>query len=195
MTKPTLGDAFSAELMPGETIEWTGQPNSSAFFHREDWFAIPFGIVWGGGSLIFVLAALRLVDIGEKGPGNPFEIAMAALFTAVGQYLIWGRIVHRRWKKMRTFYALTNRRALIVEYGFRRRISSSAMWDGLTLIHKRVHHGGVGSICFGGPVTDEWTFGRNNSPRHPTFDDVDNADMLYQTILRLQHHVRRPVGF
>ena len=36
MTTPTLGDAFSAELMPGETIEWTGQPNSAAFFHRED---------------------------------------------------------------------------------------------------------------------------------------------------------------
>lgn len=189
MTTPTLGDAFSAELMPGEAIEWIGQPNSSAFFHREDWFAVPFGIVWGVVSLTFLLGALRLVDIGQKGPWNPFEVAMAALFTAVGQYLIWGRIVYRRWKKRRTFYALTNRRALIIEYGFRRRISSSVLWDGLTLIHKRVHHGGVGSICFGGPVTDEWISGRNNAPRHPTFDDVDNADMLYQTILRLQHHV------
>src|SRR5947208_14608558 len=31
------------------------------------------------------------------------------------------------------------------------------------------------SISFGGPVSGEWRWGRNNPPRPPTFDDIDSA--------------------
>ncbi len=53
-------------------------------------------------------------------------------FVLIGQYMIWGRFVYARWKKRRTFYALTNRRALIVVNGWRGRTTSSAYFDGLS---------------------------------------------------------------
>jgi hypothetical protein len=70
--------------------------------------------------------------------------------------MIWGRFVYARWKKRRTFYALTNRRALIVQNGIKGRTSSSAYFENLSVVEKRVRSDGIGIISFGGPVTGEW---------------------------------------
>jgi hypothetical protein len=197
MTTPIPVEVFSSELQPGETIEWSGQPNLSVIFHREDWIAIPFGFMWGGFAIFWLLAASGMWDIWQNKPNHPFQlfgIIWGTPFVVVGQYMIWGRFVHRRWKKKRTYYALTNRRALIVEYGFRNRTSSSAFFDTVPTVDKRVRQDGIGSISFGGPVTDEWQWGKNKPPRPPTFDDVENADALYQTVLRLQDQARKSAG-
>jgi hypothetical protein len=193
MTTPVPIDAFSSELQPEETIQWSGQPNVSIIFHREDWLAIPFSLMWGGFSIFWMIA----VSIGQNKPDHSFGffgIIWGTPFVVVGQYLIWGRFIHQRWKKKRTYYALTNRRALIVEYGFRNRTSSSAFFDSIPTVDKRVRHDGIGSIGFGGPVASEWQWGKNKGPQTPTFYDVENADALYQTVLRLQDQARRAVA-
>jgi hypothetical protein len=194
MTTPIPVDAFSSDLQPGETIEWSGQPNPSIMFHREDWFAIPFSLMWGGFAVFWLLAASGLWDIFQNKPNHSFQlfgIIWGTPFVIVGQYLIWGRLIRQRWQKKRMYYALTNRRALIVEYGFRNRTSSSAFFDTVPTVDKRVRHDGIGSISFGGPVTGEFQFGKSRSPRCPTFDDVENADAVYQTVLRLQDQARK----
>jgi hypothetical protein len=106
--------------------------------------------------------------------------------------MIWGRFVYARWKKGRTYYALTNRRVLIVETDIKGRTSSSAYYNNLALIDKRTRTDGIGTISFGGPVTGEWRSGRNNPPRPPTFDDIDDADAIYKIAIRLYDAARRP---
>ena len=77
-------------------------------------------------------------------------------FVLVGQYMIWGRFVHEYWKKHRTYYALTTKRALIVVDGLRGRTASSAYFENTGIIEKSVRKDGIGRISFGGSVTGEW---------------------------------------
>lgn len=194
MTAPILPDLFSPDLLPGESIQWTGQPNPSIVFHRDDWVAIPFSLLWGGFAIFWFLTASGLLHLPSSKPNHGFQIfglIWGTPFVLMGQYFIWGRFVHERWKKKRTYYALTNRRALIVTYNFRHRTSSSAWFENLPMIDKRVRSDGIGSISFGGPVTArDWSTGKNRPPRPPTFDDLDHADAVYQTIIRLYDRAR-----
>jgi hypothetical protein len=149
MTTPIPLETFSPELLPGETVVWTGQPNPSVIFHREDWGVIPFSLMWGGFAIFWLLGASGLWDIWQNKPSHRFElfgIIWGTPFVLVGQYFIWGRFVHHRWKKKHTYYALTSRRALIVEYRLRNRTASSAWFEALAQIDKNVRADGIGSI-------------------------------------------------
>ena len=188
MTTPIPYDVFSSELGPGESIEWSGKPNNRVFFHKEDWLAIPFSLMWGGFAIFWLLGASGIWDIWTNKPSKTFEwfgLIWGTPFVLIGQYLIWGRFVYRNWQKRRTYYALTNRRALIVEGGIRGRTATSAYFDNLSTIDKSVRGDGIGSIAFGGPVTGYWQWGRGNPPRPPTFDDVNDVDSVYQIAARL----------
>jgi hypothetical protein len=191
MTTPIPFEIFSSELLPGETIEWTGRPNPAVIFHQEDWLAVPFSLMWGGFAIFWLVGASGIWDIWTHRPDRTFQyfgLIWGTPFVVMGQYMIWGRFLYRRWKKQRTYYALTNLRALIVEGGFGSRASSSAYFETLTLVDKRVRRDGIGSISFGGAVTGEWRWGRGNPPRPPTFDDVDS---VYQAAVRLHDRARK----
>ena len=152
MTTPVPFDVFSSDLLPGETIEWTGQPNPAVIFHKEDWGFVPFSFLWGGFAIFWLLAASGLWDILVHRPDRTFQwfgIIWGTPFVVVGQYMIWGRFVYARWKKKRTYYALTNRRALIVENEWKGRTSSSAYFENLAMIGKQVRSDGTGRISFG----------------------------------------------
>ena len=94
--------------------------------------------------------------------------------------------------KSETWVPGTTRRSLIVVNGFRGRTASSAYFENMTIIDKWVRHDGIGSISFGGPVSGEWRWGRNNPPRPPTFDDIDSVDSVYQIAARLREQTQKP---
>lgn len=197
MTTPVAFDIFSSELLPGETIEWSGRPNPAVILHREDWLLIPFSLLWGGFAIFWLLGASGMWDVWTNRPTQTFQyfgVIWGTPFVLMGQYLIWGRFVYRRWKKQRTYYALTNRRALIVDSEVRGRASSSAYFENLPMIDKFVRLDGIGSISFGGPVKGEWQWGRGNPPRSPTFDDVNDVDSVYQIVVRLRDQSRKSAG-
>jgi hypothetical protein len=195
MTTPVPFDVFSSELLPGETVQWTGRPNPAVMFHNDDWGMIPFSLFWGGFAIFWFLGASGIWDVWKNRPDRTFQwfgVIWGTPFFLIGQYLIWGRFIYRRWKKRRTYYALTNRRALIVESGVRSRTASSAYFDSMTMLDKWVRSDGVGTLSFGGPVTGEWRWGKNNPPRPPTFDDIDQVDAVYQIAARLHEQARKP---
>ena len=45
--------AIQPELLSGESILWTGQPNPRIVFHKEDLFLIPFSLLWGGFAIVW----------------------------------------------------------------------------------------------------------------------------------------------
>jgi hypothetical protein len=194
-TLPVPLDVFSSELSPGETVQWSGQPNARVIFHSEDWGFVPFSLLWGGFAIFWLFGASGIWDIWNNHPNKTFGwfgVVWGTPFVLVGQYMIWGRFVHEYWKKHRTYYALTTKRALIVVDGLRGRTASSAYFENTGIIEKSVRKDGVGRISFGGPVTGEWRWGRNNPPRPPTFDDVDSADSVYQIAARLREQIQKP---
>jgi hypothetical protein len=193
VTNPVSSDMFFSELLPGEKIEWTGSPNPAVLFHEEDWGAIPFSLIWGGFAIFWLVGATGIWDIWVNRPNKTFEyfgLIWGTPFVLVGQYLIWGRFLYARWRKRGTYFALTNRRALIVYQGIKTRLSSSAYFEHLAMVDKRVRSDGNGCISFGGPVRGEWQWGKNNPPRPLTFDDVDDADSVYQIVARLHDKAR-----
>jgi len=198
MTIPVPVDVFSPELLPGESIQWSGRPNAKVIFHPDDGLMIPFSLMWGGFAIFWLLAASGLWGIWSNHPDRSFQwfgVIWGTPFVVVGQYLIWGRFLYARWKKKQTYYAITNRRALIVEHGLRSRKLTAASFETLPMIDKRVRSDGIGSIAFGGPVTNQWRSGKNNPPRPPTFEDVDGADAVYQIAIRVQDRSRKgPFG-
>jgi hypothetical protein len=120
-TTPPPFDVFSSELLPGETVQWTGRPNTAVIFHKEDWGVIPFSLLWGGFAIFWLLGASGIGDFWTNRPDKTFQwfgVIWGTPFVLIGQYMIWGRFVHNYWKKQRTYYALTTRRALIVVGGF-----------------------------------------------------------------------------
>ena len=113
---------LSRELLPDEQVEWMGRPSTSIVFHREDWLAIPFSLLWGGFAIFWVLEASGMANFSSHRPDRTFQwfgIAWGTPFVLVGQYMIWGRFVYNRWLKGRTYYALTNKRAIITQTGLR----------------------------------------------------------------------------
>src|ERR1041385_6344562 len=120
MNQPVPFDVFTPELQPQESVEWSGQPNPSVIFHPEDWGMIPFSLLWGGFAIFWLLGASGLWTwVSNKTAGDKafgwFGVIWGTPFVLFGQYMIWGRFVYKCWEKRRTYYALTNRRALIVQ--------------------------------------------------------------------------------
>jgi hypothetical protein len=195
MTTPVSFEHFTPELGPGERIEWTGQPNPSVIFHPEDWIAIPFSLMWGGFAIFWLLGASGILAMGRSHSDRTvqyFGLLWGAPFVLIGQYLIWGRFVAAGWKKKRTYYALTNYRALILEDGLLGRRSTGVRFDNLSLIDRRIRPDGVGAISLGGPITAQWQWGKRNQTRPPSFEDIDNVELVYQNLLRLQEQSRKP---
>jgi hypothetical protein len=177
-------EIFSAELFADDAIEWSGRPNTSVVFHPEDWFAVPFSLLWGGLSIFWTVETASHAQDQDW-----LAMVVGATFVTVGQYAIWGRFLYSHWLKKHTHYALTKRRALIVRKGWAARSSSSTYFDDLA-IDKRVRADQIGSISFGGPVRGDWQRGKNSSPKPPTFEDIDDADAVFELILRLQKEER-----
>ena len=186
MTTPISSEIFSPALEPGETIEWAGSPNPALIFHPEDWAQVPFSLLWGWATIYWLLTVtgIRSGEILRHNEGRS-GLLWSFLFVLAGQYLIWGRFIHDRWRKRRTWYALTNRRALIVRDGLRGRRASGACFDELPMIDQWIRPDGIGRVSFGGPVQGIFRSGMHAPRRLPTFDDVDDAYSVYQLATRL----------
>jgi hypothetical protein len=104
------------ELLSGENIHWAGMPNPRVLFHSDDWSAIPFSLLWTGFFVFWESRAFGWSGT-EQGQPNFFLVLWGIPFLAIGNFMVWGRFFHDAWLKRRTYYAVTNRRALILQEG------------------------------------------------------------------------------
>jgi hypothetical protein len=68
-----------------------------------------FVVFWEANALGFWRGSTRSTGL------DSFSILWGIPFVLMGNYMVWGRFLHDAWLKRRTFYAVTNRRALIVQ--------------------------------------------------------------------------------
>lgn len=197
---PISQDAWSLiqpGLFAGESICWAGQPNTGVIFHKDDVWMIPLALGW---SVTPIIGEAAVIGALWSGHWSPTEICVSLFctpFAIYAQYLIWGRFLYAAWKKKRTFYAVTSRRVIVVQDGWRRR---SAVVDLNTLPSLILENGpnGTGTVRFAKWQTEHqgcqllgWTrFDLMAIGNVPTLVDVDNADFVYRLVSDLQKKAR-----
>jgi hypothetical protein len=131
-------------LLSGERILWTGRPDPNRLLSGKDAFLIPFSLLWGGFAIFWEGSVLFFMATGPSGP--PIFFALWGIpFVVVGQYLIWGRFIGKRWLRRRTAYAVTDERVLALRGGS----LQSMFLKSLPALNQTTRADGSGSLEFG----------------------------------------------
>lgn len=177
--------------MAGESLLWAGQPQAQVLFHRSDWYAIPFSLLWGGFAIFWECGVLGWFSKPVKSNAATSFMALWGIpFILAGQYLIWGRFFYTAWKKARIHYGVTNKRVLVLTAGSNRKITDGYLsrLDSVTLTTRT---DGIGTIEFS-PEPERLTSWGYPRRRHSVdvnidlsrlaFFDVTDAKTVYQLI-------------
>jgi hypothetical protein len=103
----TGADPIAERLSAGENVIWRGQPKRGLLLRENDALLITFSLPFMGLSTFVVVMVIKW--------GVPlFAIVFFAIFWLYGLFLFFGRLVFDAWIRARAFYALTDRRILIL---------------------------------------------------------------------------------
>jgi hypothetical protein len=189
--------AIQPELTSSESIVWSGRPNASVVFHKEDFFLIPFSLMWGGFAIFWEAGVSGYGGFKNQGGSWSFGILWGIPFVLIGQYLIWGRFFYAAWLKGRTYYAVTNRRVIVVQEGWKRQIASTYI-DTLPTLIKEGGSRGIGCLRFAQsqpPAYGRGGWGAWNGLKVgdvPTFIDIEGVDSVYHLVSDLREKARAP---
>jgi hypothetical protein len=137
---PIDSTPITPHLLPGEQLMWTGRPGGR-LFDATDVFMIPFSLMWGGFALFWETSVIAT--------GAPLPMVLFGIpFVLLGLYLIIGRFVQRAIANNRTWYALTDRRALLV-YGSAGQQVRSVSLESVTDVSVNRRANGRGTVSFG----------------------------------------------
>ncbi len=187
-----LAPNFQPDLLRDEKVVWAGQPDPRFRFSGGDIFLVPFSLLWAGFILFWEASVLGF--LGGKGSAPVFFVLWGVPFVLVGQYLVWGRFIYKAYKKRRTFYALTNQRALILTTARSRQLQTLFLKQ-LPTINKMLRRDGSGTLEFGS--SPNWAasvyansgmdfMGSRYGPAAPAFYDIPGVDSIYQLAMRLK---------
>ena len=151
----TAEDELRSHLDSGEKLLWAGRPAQGMVLTPQDWYAIPFGVVWLGFAVYNFWPTKAPEPL--KSP-VPFALFVWAglLFIGIGIYLLIGRFFADRLYRSRLIYGITDRRAIIIS-GFRRRSVQSIYLSSLSALTLEERPDGSGTIYFGDqPPYSHW---------------------------------------
>jgi hypothetical protein len=165
-----------------EELLWSGRPRSGIIFHRVDALLIPFSMVWAGLALFWEAAVIRA--------GAPVLMALAGLpFVGIGCYMMFGRFFADAVRRERTYYALTDKRALIVTKARRALTIKEHRLGALVHLSVRAKSDGSGTIVFGTPQQHPvWLAGTAwpSVGEFPAFEAIENVQELHDRLRRAQ---------
>ncbi len=139
---------FRSELLRGERMLWAGKPLPRALFGRPDWLAVPGSISLAVLSLLWEYrAAEGMVEHPADAAAWFLPMLCAFLLLLLSQYLLWFRFFRAARQKQHTFYAVTNKRILVLTTGPRRRVTDGFI-AGLDTIALQTGKNGAGTIEF-----------------------------------------------
>ncbi len=186
-----MDERVRSELRDGERLVWTGQPRPSRFAKG----ALPivlFGIPWTALAIVWMAAASGLLFGGGNGGMGAFNLIFPLFglpFVLIGFGMLSAPYWMRR-KARRTCYALTDRRAILWEAGWRGSVTVRSYSPAdLTRIRRVEYPNGDGDLIF-----DEFVTVGTNSKGHRTthtqqhgFVGIPNVrtveDLLRSTLL------------
>jgi len=194
---PQVAMKLQPDLSSGERIQWAAMPNPRIIFHSDDLYVIPFSLLWGGFAIFWEAGVLGFCETNAKPHPISWFISLWGIpFIVMGQYFIWGRFAWDAWLKRRTYYAITNRRVLILQEGWKRK-TQFVFLESIPEISREGNETGTLWLGTKLPVLG----GRGSSSRSmsrfsikgevPTLADIDNVDSVYHLILDLREQTRK----
>lgn len=184
------------EMTSGERVYWAGMPNPRVIFHTDDWAAIPFTLIWTGFFVFWEANALGIWGSApRRGGSNLFMVLWGIPFLIIGNYMVWGRFLVDAWLKRRTYYAVTNRRILILQEGWNRKTN----WMYLEAIPTIEREGTMrGTLWFGkkypviaGRGQRKRSMSRFDVGDIPVFADIDDVDGVQRLVQELRENARK----
>ena len=177
----TSQTAIAQVLDSGESLIWSGSPRHGLTLRPNDAYAIPFSLLWGGFAIFWEINVLR-----TTGPNAGFMSIWGIPFVLVGLYLIVGRFFADAYVRARTFYGLTDRRAIIISGVFSRAITSLPLRT-LTDISLEERPDRSGTILLAHPQPQSrmrWPGMSQYST--PAFEMISEAKTVYGQLLEAQ---------
>jgi hypothetical protein len=178
------------ELLSGEKFYWAGKPNPHVIFHSDDWSAIPFSLFWTGFFIFCEADALGYVSDSKRGGGSLFMVLWGIPFIVIGQYMIWGRFFYDAWLKRRTYYAVTNRRVLVLQEGWNWKVRDMHVE---AIVGMEIEGDAVGTIWFGPKYPVIVRRGQKSRGLNRftigevlVFADVDDVQAVHRLVLELR---------
>jgi hypothetical protein len=171
---------FSAQLLDGERVIWTGAPAQGLLFRARDWLLIPFSLLWAGFVVFWESTVVS--------KGAPLFFWLWGIpFVLIGVFMLVGRFIADAWLRSKIRYALTNRRILIDRAGPFPKFTALYL-DTLPTVQLEQHAEGRGTLRFG-PETPMW--GANSfaswmptTDPVPQFLAIDDAVDVFRKIQR-----------
>lgn len=161
-------------LLAGEKLLWKGAPEPGIKFRPRDILLTPFGLFFFG----FAVFWMYLTRYQFEAPiyftlfGTPFVL--------VGAYLAIGRYFFEAYKRGRTSYTLTDKRAIIRVNVFGQSQKTVTL-DDLQEVELEERGDGSGTIVFGRDITTG--NGKHASTSFaPRFEFVKDAARVYQMV-------------
>jgi len=141
--------AMQPELTPGERVLWAARPRVGVVFHGNEYEPqVLFSLLAGGFTILWeTLAIWSLWSIPSHKGRSVFMILFGIPLFVDGQYRMWGRFLYAAWKKKKTYYAVPDRRVIVVQ-DFRGHQVASAEISALTTLLKEKYSDEVGTIRF-----------------------------------------------
>ena len=180
----STSDKFYNELNSGEKMIWSGQPAQGLMLRQSDIFMIPFSLMWGGFAIFWEFTAVA--------GGAPFFFMLWGIpFVLVGLYMIIGRFFFDSFQRSKTYYAVTNERAIIISGVFNQTTQSLDIKK-LPEISISTQSNGKGPITFGASSPMAWMYAGGGFPNMgkqtiaPNFEMIEDSKTVYQYIKQVQ---------
>jgi hypothetical protein len=192
--------AIQPELTPGETVLWAARPRAGVVFHGNEYEPqVLISLLIGGFTILWeALVIWSLWSTPSHRVRSVLLICWGVPFVIDGQYRMWGRFFYAAWKKKKTYYAVTNRRVIVV-HNFRGHQVASAEISALQILLREKYSDEVGTMRFVAPpalfartwsemiTLDKWeAWDPLSIKRGPVFEDVEDVDSVFQLISALR---------
>lgn len=186
------------ELEPGEKLLWAGKPRQGVRTVPADAYVIPFGVVVLVAPIAVLLAMLVVGGV----PAFFAALQYLLILLMGGVYLVGGRFVMDARRRAHTFYALTDRRAILVQGRDARRAISVPLGAAVPIALIDAEEG-RGTIRFGAPRDEQTPVIRQLHLRRgagpsivdaasaqrdevPTFEEIRDARAVYEQLREAQ---------
>ena len=183
-------DVITQYLDPGEKLLWAGRPRGGVRLRAQDVFLIPFSLFWGGFA-IFWEYSVSTMTAHARGPVPVIFPLFGVPFVCVGLYLIFGRFFVDAKGRERTYYGVTNERAIIIRGLFSRQTKSLQL-RAVADVSLSQRTDGSGTITFGqAPMFGAFSAAGGSWPgtgryAAPSFDMIEGAKEVYDIVRNAQ---------
>jgi hypothetical protein len=142
-----MDDIIRGVIHPGEKVLWSGMPEKSRIFSTEDLFYIPFSLIWLALALTWEAGVFKIFYSSHDSV-RLLMLAFGAVFIIIGIYLLAGRIIYRFYLNRNTYYAVLDKRVVIVKDVIFKNVFSIEIQN-IGGLKKRLYPSGTGDVVFG----------------------------------------------